>query len=75
MVIDTEGLLSVVARDETFDNRIACMAFAISHIVIINNKGEITSTLRNLIEICVYALKILGDSIHMKPKIIFALRD
>lgn len=67
--------MSVLARDETFDNRIACMAFAISHIVIINNKGEITTNLKNIIEICVWAMKVLENTIKIKPKILFALRD
>ena len=74
VIIDTEGLLSVVARDQVFDNQIATMAFSCSHIIIINNKGEINSKLKDLLEICVYALKHLNLS-HVQPKIMFALRD
>ena len=74
VIIDTEGLLSVVARDQVFDNQIAVMAFSCSHIIIINNKGEINTKLRDLLEICVYALKQLKLT-NVQPKIIFALRD
>ena len=45
VVIDTEGLLSIVARDHAFDNQITTMTFAISNLVIINNKGEILTIL------------------------------
>lgn len=34
IIVDTEGLLSVVARDHEFDNLIATMAFSCSHLVI-----------------------------------------
>jgi len=74
MVIDTEGLLSVMARDHEFDNLITTMTFSCSHVVIINNKGEINAKLRDLLEICVYAMKHLKLA-AIKPKIIFALRD
>ena len=75
VVIDTEGLLSIVARNQTFDNQITTMTFAISNLVIINNKGEITSTLQNLLGVCVYALKCLNMTGDRKPKVFFALRD
>lgn len=39
VVIDTEGLMSVSARDRVFDIQIACFTFMISDIAIINNKG------------------------------------
>ena len=74
IVIDTEGLLSVVARDHLFDNKISVMAFTISHIVIINNKGELTANLKDLIEVTVYALKVMNRK-PFKTKLIFALRD
>ena len=38
-LIDTEGLLSLNARDPLFDNKIATFVLSISDIVIINNKG------------------------------------
>jgi len=74
MVIDTEGLLSVVGRDQEFDNLIATMTFSCSHVIIINNRGEINTKLRDLLEICVYAMKHLNLA-TIRPKIIFSLRD
>ena len=74
MVIDTEGLISLIARDLAFDNLIATFALAISHIVIINSKGELSRSIQELLEICVYAIKYLELGKHA-PKIFFALRD
>lgn len=39
VVLDTEGLLSVSARDIVFDNQIATFVLKVSNIIIINNKG------------------------------------
>ena len=75
IVIDTEGLLSVVARDHLFDNRISVMAFTISHVVIINNKGELTSTLKDLIEVTIYSMKVMNRKGASKTRLIFSLRD
>jgi hypothetical protein len=46
IVIDTEGLMSVSARDRVFDIQIASFTFLVSDIVIINNKGEINTPIR-----------------------------
>ena len=43
--MDTEGLLSILARDHIFDNKIATFVLSMSHIVIINSKDEINTTL------------------------------
>ncbi len=55
-MIDTEGLLSVSARDHSFDVQITSFVMLISDLVIINNKGEINTTLRDLLGVCVYAI-------------------
>jgi hypothetical protein len=39
IVLDTEGLLSLSARDEQFDNQIATFVLKMSNLIIINNKG------------------------------------
>lgn len=54
--MDTEGLLSVSGRDKCFDHQIATLIFKISNLVIINNKGELTAELRNLLDVCMYVL-------------------
>ena len=41
LVMDTEGLLSVEARDDVFDKQVALMTMACSHLVLINNRGEL----------------------------------
>lgn len=45
LVIDTEGLLSLIERDIKFDNYIATFALAISHFVIINLKGDLSKSI------------------------------
>ena len=79
-VIDTEGLLSMSGRaDPYFDNRIATFVLSMSDIVIINNRGELTSQLREMIQICTFAMKYLRKEDKVgtfKPqKLMFALRD
>ncbi len=59
VVLDTEGLLSVSDRDTAFDNQIATFILKISNLIIINNKGEITSTLEGLLNVCMYVLQCL----------------
>lgn len=78
-LIDTEGLASLNARDPLFDNKIATFILSISNIVIINNKGELNSQMRDMLEICTFAIKYLRKEDKVgtfKPqKLIFALRD
>ncbi len=59
VVLDTEGLLSVSDRDTAFDNQIATFVLKISNLIIINNKGELTSTLEDLLNVCMYVLQCL----------------
>ena len=59
VVLDTEGLLSVSARDSAFDNQIATFVLKVSNLIIINNKGEITSTMKDLLKVCMYVLHCL----------------
>jgi hypothetical protein len=78
-VVDTEGLLSVAARDHTFDVQIACFVMLVSDLVIINNKGEVDSVLRDLLGVCVYAIHELNsteNNANYKPNsVIFTIRD
>ena len=41
VILDTEGLLSVEARDDVFDKQVALMTMACSDLVIVNNRGEL----------------------------------
>jgi hypothetical protein len=57
VVLDTEGLLSVSAkRDTAFDHQIASFVLKVSNLILINNKGELTTTLQHMLEVCLYVL-------------------
>lgn len=58
-LIDTEGLLSLSAKHQFFDNRIATFVLSISNLIIINNKGELNTQMRDMLQICTFAMKYL----------------
>ena len=76
LILDSEGLLSIegagAGRDS--DGQITIMAMACSHVVIINYKGEISSELKDLLEVGLNSMSHLGLT-HIKPKLAFVLRD
>ena len=74
LVLDSEGLMCVEDGSADFDNTITLMAAACSHVVIVNQKGEIVRQLRQLLGVAVFALKHL-DVLDLKPYIWFVLRD
>lgn len=69
--------MSVSARDSTFDVQICAFIFLVSDLVIINNKGEIGASLRDLFGVCIYALKELnkGKPKKEKSRVMFSIRD
>ena len=75
LVLDSEGLMSVEGgRTKDFDNEVTLMAMACSHVVIINQKGELQRQLRELLEVALFAMKHL-EVLKIKPDIVFVLRD
>ena len=52
--------MSVSARDRVFDIQIACFTFMISDIAIINNKGQISAPIRELLSISIHTLQQLA---------------
>ena len=74
LILDSEGLLSIEGAGRVFDGQITIMAMACSHVVIINHKGEISSELKDLLEVCLNAMSHL-EITPMKPKLAFVLRD
>ena len=70
--------MSINARDALFDNRIATFVLSISNLVIINNKGELTAQLRDLLQICMFAMKHLRSQssvgVVRPQKLIFTLQ-
>ena len=77
VVVDTEGLMSVCARDRVFDIQIASFTFLVSDLIIINNKGQINTPIRELLGVCTYALQELNQRKpgHSRSKVFFAIRD
>lgn len=63
-----------VGASREFDHELTMMVMACSHIVIINQKGEIHRQLRELLEVVLFAMKHL-QVLRLKPDVLFALRD
>ena len=74
LILDSEGLLSLEGGGRVFDGQITVMAMACSHIVIVNHKGEISSQMKELLEVCLYAMDYLKVS-DIRPELMFVLRD
>lgn len=47
LVLDSEGLLSLGSEGSTFDGQIAMMCMTCSHLVLVNNKGELSRQLQD----------------------------
>ena len=60
LLLDTEGMLSIIRNDPTFDRKVAMFCLAMSDIVIINVHGEVNKSMSNLLEICTKASEKLG---------------
>ena len=82
IVIDTEGLQSIEReRDDKavfnkhFDRAMVTFCFAISHVVILNIKGDIDPDTRNLIGICGWALQKLNLPKSQRPIIQIVLNQ
>lgn len=76
IILDTEGLQSIEREKDdeclfnrNFDRAMVTFCFAISHVVIINIKGDIDPATRNLIGICGWVLQKLNLPKCQKPKI------
>jgi hypothetical protein len=74
IILDTEGLMSLEESGSIFDNQMVTMAVLSSNLVIINHKGEISSSLEDLIGMSLYA-KVQIQVSPFKPKLLFVLRD
>eukprot|EP00930_Biecheleria_cincta_P042126 TRINITY_DN28980_c0_g2_i1.p1 TRINITY_DN28980_c0_g2~~TRINITY_DN28980_c0_g2_i1.p1 ORF type:complete len:1746 (-),score=340.85 TRINITY_DN28980_c0_g2_i1:105-5342(-) len=74
LVLDSEGLLSLGSEGSTFDGQIALMCITCSHLVLVNNKGELSRQLQDLLEICLFAMKHLRLA-RLQPRLAFVLRD
>ena len=70
LVLDTEGLQSAEKDDEEFDRKITLLCLAVSHLVIINVKGDMHNSMKQLLEICVLSLFQLEKAKMNKPKVV-----
>ena len=75
LLLDTEGLDSIDTSDKMFDHKIALMCFGLSDLVLINQKGEISSQIQDLFSISLYAMNYFQQLRGCFPKIFFILRD
>jgi len=73
LILDTEGLLSVESRDDVFDKQVALMTMACSHLVIVNNRGELGRHIGDLFQVCLFALYHLNLA-KIAPAIGFVLQ-
>eukprot|EP00929_Paragymnodinium_shiwhaense_P017853 TRINITY_DN12766_c0_g2_i1.p1 TRINITY_DN12766_c0_g2~~TRINITY_DN12766_c0_g2_i1.p1 ORF type:complete len:3238 (-),score=874.93 TRINITY_DN12766_c0_g2_i1:313-10026(-) len=73
VILDTEGLLSVEARDDVFDKQVALMTMACSDLVIVNNRGELGRHVGDLFQVCLFALYHLKLA-KISPAIGFVLQ-
>ncbi|CAF3091340.1 unnamed protein product [Rotaria sp. Silwood2] len=75
LLIDTEGLLSIEKGDEQYDKRLILFCLAISHLVIVNVKGEINETLKQMLLLCTQSLKYLGETHITRSTVHFVLNQ
>jgi hypothetical protein len=69
LVIDTEGMLRAQKGDDEYSKRLLLFSLAVSHIVIINNAGEIDETIKNMLVLCTQSLKYIGETRVKNPAV------
>ena len=75
LVLDTEGLQSIEKGDPEYDRKLILFAFAVSNIVILNAKDQITEDFKATLEICVDSLsKIEMARVH-RPSVYFVMNQ
>ena len=75
LVLDTEGLQSIEKGDREYDRKLILFAFAVSNIVILNTKDQITEDFKATLEICVDSLsKIESARVH-RPAVYFVMNQ
>lgn len=75
LVLDTEGLQSVEKDDEEFDRKITLFCLAVSHLVLVNIKGDMHNNMKKLLEICVIALDELKKARMGTPHLQFVFNQ
>ncbi|CAF3061670.1 unnamed protein product [Rotaria socialis] len=75
LLIDTEGLLSIEREDPEFDRRIVLFCLAVSHIVLVNMVGEVSTTLQSMLTLCTDSLEKMGVTRIPQPIVHFILNQ
>ena len=75
LLLDTEGLFSVEARNDEYDRRIVLFCFAVSHIVLINVAKEFDKPVRDIILACLESLDKMGVTRIPRPIVHFVLNQ
>ena len=68
-VLDTEGLLSIEKGDPEFDQFMFLFCLTVSEVVIINVKGNLSEPMKQLLAVCVRALRHLEIANVSSPSI------
>ena len=75
LLLDTEGLASMESNDKCFDHKIALMCLGLSDLVLINQNGELSKHIKDLLSISLYAMNYFQQLRGCLPKIFFILRN
>ena len=77
LILDTEGLLSIHHSqiNMDFDRKITLFILAVSQVVIINVKGEMTGPLLELLTVCIQSLAELKENKVPCPEIFMVLNQ
>ena len=82
IIIDTEGLFSGERQNkqtscfnDNFDRAMVTFCFSVSHVVIVNIKGDLTPETRDLLGVCGWALNKLQLPQSQRPKIHIVLNQ
>ncbi|CAF0880932.1 unnamed protein product, partial [Adineta ricciae] len=75
MLIDTEGLLGIEGRNIEYDRRIVLFCLAVSHVVILNMRGEISKPIETILTLCAESLNKMGITHMPAPTVHFVLNQ
>ena len=75
LYLDPEGVCSV-ERDQEYDQKLVLLVLALSDVVLVNIRGEMSSTMQKILQMAIYCLQFMSIFIEFgRPEIIFVQRD
>ena len=75
LALDTEGLQSIEKSDREYDRQLILFAFAVSNMVIIVTKDQITEDFKTSLEICVDSLRKIEMARVHRPAVYFVVNQ